>query len=115
MFVGIYLSCNAYVNARHSISYGCGGVVLWSFCRPIKAISILKSPHRMYVWFGYVVICCVIVCFIIWMYLVSSGCVGIYMFINSHGCKGWFFILIICRYGDMFAGVGILIMFPGYA
>ena len=60
-------------------------------------------------------ICCVIVCFIIGMYLISSICVGIYMCIISQGCKGWFFMVIICRYGEISAGVGILVMFPGYA
>ena len=33
----------------------------------------------------------------------------------SHGCRGWFFISNICRYGEISAGVGILVMFPGYA
>ena len=33
----------------------------------------------------------------------------------SHGCSGWFFISIICKYGEISAGVGILEMFPGYA
>ncbi len=50
------------MNARHSMSSVWGGVVLNSFCRPIRAMSLLKSPHNMYVWFGCVVICCVIFC-----------------------------------------------------
>ena len=33
----------------------------------------------------------------------------------SHGCRGWFFISTICRYGEISTGVGILVMFPGYA
>ena len=37
------------------------------------------------------------------------------MCIISHGCKGWFFISMICRYGDIAAGVGILMMLPGNA
>ena len=34
------------------------------------------------------------------------------MCIISHGCSGLFFICIVCRYGDMFAGDGIFVMFP---
>ena len=36
------------------------------------------------------------------------------MCIISHGCRGWLFIFMICRYGDIAAGVGILVMLPGY-
>ena len=85
------------MNALHSVSSVCGGVVFWSLCRPIRAISLLKSPHRMWVWFGCAVICCVISRFIIGMYLMSSMCVGIYMCIISHGDSGWLFITIICK------------------
>ena len=46
---------------------------------------------------------------------VSSRCVGIYMCIISQGRSGWFFIFIICIYGEMFAGVGIFATFPGNA
>ena len=52
MFVGTYVSCRLFINARHSIFAACGGVVMYSFCLPIKAISLLKSPHTMCVWFG---------------------------------------------------------------
>ena len=45
----------------------------------------------------------------------SSACVGIYIYIISHDCNGWFFIVIICRYGEISAGVGIFVIFPGYA
>ena len=45
----------------------------------------------------------------------SSRCVGIYMCIISQGVSGWLFIFITCRYGEMFAGVGILVTFPGNA
>ena len=45
----------------------------------------------------------------------SSLCVGIYICIINHDCKGWFFIVIICRYGEISAGVGILVILPGYA
>jgi hypothetical protein len=37
------------------------------------------------------------------------------MCIISHGCRGWLFISITCRYGEMLARVGILVMLPGYA
>ena len=33
----------------------------------------------------------------------------------NHGCSGVFCICIICRYGEISAGVGILVIFPGYA
>ena len=45
LFVGMYVSWSDSVNARHSMSSGCGGVMLWSLWRPIKAISMLKLPH----------------------------------------------------------------------
>lgn len=83
----MYVSWMEFVNARHFVSYGCGGVIL-SFCQPIRAISLLKSPHRMCLWFGCVVIFSVMFCFIIGMYLMSSGCVGMFMCIISHGCNG---------------------------
>ena len=45
----------------------------------------------------------------------SSVCDGMYICIISHDCSGWFFNSIICRYGEISAGVVILEMFPGYA
>ena len=51
----------------------------------------------------------------VWDKHVSSRCVGIYMCMISQGVSGWLFIFIICRYGEMFAGVGILVIFPGNA
>ena len=33
----------------------------------------------------------------------------------SHGCNGWFFIWMICKYGEMFIGVGIFVILLGYA
>ena len=53
------------------------------------------------------------VCCIIGINLISSSCDGMYMFIISHGTSGWFFISIICRYGDIADGVGILVILPG--
>ena len=42
----------------------------------------------------------------------SFSCDGMYICINSHGWSGLFFMWMICRYGDMLAGEGILVMFP---
>ena len=47
--------------------------------------------------------------------LKSSLWDGMYICIISQDCNGWFFICIICRYGDMFIGDGILVMLPGKA
>ena len=49
------------------------------------------------------------------MRCVSSKCIGIYMCMISQGISGWLFILMICRYGEIFVGVGILVTFPGNA
>ena len=38
----------------------------------------------------------------------SSTCDGMYICIISHDCSGWFFISIICKYGEISVGVGIL-------
>ena len=112
LFVGMYVSWRLFINVFHSVFSVCGGVVMYSFCRPIKAMSLLKSPHTMCMWFGWLVICCVILCCMIGMYLISSSCDGMYMCIIDHGCSGWLFISIICRYGDSVAGVGIFVMLP---
>ena len=37
------------------------------------------------------------------------------MCIINHDCSGRFFNSIICRYGDITVGVGILVILPGYA
>ena len=109
------MSCRLFVNVRHSMSSAWGGVMLCSFWRPIRAMSLLKSPHRMCAWFECLLICCVMICWIIGMVLMSSSCDGMYICIISHGCSGWFLISIICRYGEISAGVGIFEMFPEYA
>ena len=75
--MGMYVSWRLFVNVRHSISSVCGGVVVCSFCLPIRAMSLLKSPHRMCMWFGWFVACCVMFCCIIGIFLVSSSCDGI--------------------------------------
>ena len=35
------------MNVRHSMSSICEDVMLDSFCLPIRAMSLLKSPHSM--------------------------------------------------------------------
>ena len=42
----------------------------------MRAMSLLKSPHKMCVWFGWLVVCCIIFCCIIGISLVSSSCDG---------------------------------------
>jgi hypothetical protein len=49
------------------------------------------------------------------MYWMSSKWDGIYMCRISHSCSGVFCICIICKYSEIFAGVGILVIFIGYA
>jgi hypothetical protein len=49
------------------------------------------------------------------MYCMSSKWEGIYMCRINHGCSGVFSIFMICRYGEISTGVGILVIFPGYA
>ena len=71
----MYVSWMEFVNARHFVSYGCGGVIL-SFCQPIRAISLLKSPHRICIWFGWSMDCCVMFCLISGMDPMSSSCDG---------------------------------------
>jgi hypothetical protein len=64
------------VNARHSIFSACGGVVMYSFCLPIRAMSLLKSPHSMCMWLGWLLVCCVIFCCMIYISIVYSSCDG---------------------------------------
>ena len=60
MFVGIYSRLRVVVKFFHWMSSSCGGVLLLLFCLPISAISLLKSPHKMCVWFWCAVIWLVI-------------------------------------------------------
>ena len=53
------------------------------------------------------------VCCMIGISLISSMCEGIYRCSTSHDCNGWFFICMICRKDEMFAGDGIFVIFPG--
>ena len=50
--MGTYVSCRLSVNARQFMSSISGGVIVCSFWRPIRAMSLLKSPHNMCVWCG---------------------------------------------------------------
>ncbi len=52
----MYVKLRLSVNVRHSISSACGGVMLESFCLPTRTISLLKSPHSMWEWFGWALI-----------------------------------------------------------
>ena len=85
------------------------------FCLPLSAISQLKSSHNVYMLLG---------CMVIWLVISflrcgirhrSSKCVGIYICMINHRVSGWLFICIICRYGEILAGVGILVTFFGNA
>ena len=58
MFVGIYSRLRIVVKFFHWMSSSCGGTLLLLFYLPVSAISLLKSPHKMCVWFG---------CAIIWL------------------------------------------------
>ena len=75
--MGMYVRWRLFTNVRHSMSSSCGGVVVYSFCLPIRATSLLKSPQRMCVWFGWLVVCWVMFCWIIGINLRSSSCDGI--------------------------------------
>ena len=51
---------------------------LCSFSGPISAMSLLKSPHSIYVWFGHASICTLMVCCMVGINLISSICEGMY-------------------------------------
>ena len=115
MLVGIYSRLRDIVKFFHWKSSSCGGVLVLLFCLPLSAMSWLKSPHSVYMWLGCRVIWLVISSFSCGMRRVSSMCVGIYMCIISQGSSGWFFIFIICMYGEIFVGIEILATFLGNA
>ena len=52
MLVGIYVRDRLLVYVFYSMSCSSGGVNLCSFCHPISTMSLLKSPHNIYMWFG---------------------------------------------------------------
>ena len=62
MLVGIYVRDKLSAYIFHIMPSSYGGVNLCSFCRPISAMSLLKSPHNIYVWFGCASICILMVC-----------------------------------------------------
>ena len=72
MLVGIYARGKLSVYVFHIRSSSCRGVNLCSFCLPISAISLLKSSHNIYVWFGCVSICLLMVCCMVGINLISS-------------------------------------------
>ena len=76
-------------------------------------MSLLKSPHNIYVWFGCMLIWSVMVFWMVGMRGRSSSCEGIYS--RSQGCRGWLAMRVIWRKGDMAARVGILEMLLGNA
>ena len=48
MLVVIYSKSRDVVKFFHWKSSSCGGVVVLLFCLPLSAISLLKSPHSVY-------------------------------------------------------------------
>ena len=72
MLVGIYARDRLLVYVFHLRSSSCEGVNLCSFCLPISAIPLLKSPHSIYVWFGCVSISLLMVCCMVGINLISS-------------------------------------------
>ena len=84
-------------------------------CMPIKAISLLKSPSMMMLFRGLLSMWLNVVVWIVDMSFMSSMCVGMYRCIRKYVTRGWFVILIICRYGEMFVVRGVLMILPGNA
>jgi hypothetical protein len=113
--VGIYCKCSESVNCFHSRSCCVGAVVVLPFCLPIKAMSLLKSSHKMMLLRELLWIWLNIVVWIIDMRVMSSMWVGMYRWNRKYGERGWFDILIICKYGEILVVVGILVILPGNA
>ena len=63
-----------------------GGMYL-SFWHPISAMSLLKSPHSIYVRFECASICVLMVCCMVGINLISSMSEGMYKCIISHDCS----------------------------
>ena len=72
MLVGIYVKDKLSAYIFHIVSSFCGGVNLFSFCRPISTMSLLKSPHSINIWFGCASVCILMVCCMVGINLVSS-------------------------------------------
>ena len=87
MLVGIYVRDKLSAYIFHNMSSSCRGVNLCSFCCPISAMSLLKSPQSIYVWFGCASILILMVCCMIGINLVSSISEGMYKCIINHGCN----------------------------
>ena len=87
MLVGIYVRDKLSIHLFHNTSSFCRGMNLCSFWRPISAMSLLKSPHSIYVWFGCASICILMVCCMVGINLISSIREGIYKCIISHDCN----------------------------
>ena len=52
MLVEIYVRDKLSPYLFHNRFFSCKRVNLCSFYRPISAMSLLKSPHNIHVWFG---------------------------------------------------------------
>ena len=72
LFGGIYAKDKLSAYIFHTRSSSCRGVNLCSLCHPISAISLLKSPHSIYMWVGFASICVLMVCCMIGISLKSS-------------------------------------------
>ena len=88
MLVGIYVRDKLSIYLLYNRSFSCGGMNLCSFWRPISAISLLKSLHSIYVWFGCASIYILVVCCMVGINLISSVCEGMYKCIISHDYNG---------------------------
>jgi hypothetical protein len=111
--VGMYYRLSEFVNCFHSRSCCIGAEFVVPCCLPIRALSLLKSPSKMILLSGLLWTWLNIVVWIIGIRLMSSLWVGIYKYIRKYVESRWFVSLIICRYGEMLAVVGILVIFPG--
>ena len=60
--VGTYVRDKLSIYLLHNGSSSCEGMNLCSFWRPISAMSLLKSPHSICMWFGCASICILMVC-----------------------------------------------------
>ena len=110
--MGIYFRCSKFVNCFQSRSCCVGIVLVGPCCLPIKAMSLLKSPNKMMLFRGLLWMWLNIVVWMMGMRVMSSGCVGMYKCIKKYVYSGMFAILVICRYGEMFAVRWVFVIFP---
>ena len=104
-----------FVKFLHLWSRSRGGESLPFFCLPNNVISLLKSPVKICMWFGWF---CIRLAILVWMFRIkarSSRCDGIYKCTSSHGWSWLLVIFIACMYGEMAAGVEIFWMLLGNA